>query len=109
MSVRTILTDVFLWLGVGLVVVSCLGVLVMRGVFERLHFSSPAVLGAAFVAVAVVIKESFSVIGDQVLVIAVFLLLASPILTHAAARAARVDAHGKWELRPEEKVEIEEP
>ncbi len=109
MSVRTILTDVFLWLGVGLVVVSCLGVLVLRGVFERLHFSSPAVLGATFVAVAVVIKESFSVIGDQVLVIAVFLLLASPILTHATARAARVDAHGEWELRPEEKVEIEEP
>lgn len=109
MSARTILTDAFLWLGVALVVVSCVGVLVMRGALERLHFSGPAVLGAVFVAVAVLIKDSFSVIGDQALLIAAFLLLASPILTHAAARATRVDAKGDWRLRPEDEVEIEEP
>lgn len=109
MSTRIILSDIFLWLGVGLLVVSCLGVLVMRGVFDRLHFSSPAVLGAVFVVVAVLVKDSFSVIGDQALLVAVFLLVGSPILTHATARAARVDAHGDWRLRPEDKVEIEEP
>ena len=109
MSARALLTDLFLWFGVALVVVSCLGVLVMRDVFERLHFSSPAMLGAACVAVAVLIKDSFAVVGDQVVLIALFLLLGSPILTHATARAARVDARGDWRLRPEDEVEIEDP
>lgn len=108
MSVRAVLTDVFLWLGVGLTAISCLGVVAMRDVYERLHFSAPGVLGAVCVAVAVVIKDSFSLVGDQAVLIAVFLLIASPILTHATARAARVDAHGEWGLRPEEEVEVEE-
>jgi multicomponent Na+:H+ antiporter subunit G len=108
-TVRVVLTNVFLWLGVGLVLMSCLGVLVMRDVYSRLHFSSPAVLGALCIAVAVIIKDSFSLIGDNTIAIAVFVLVTSPLLTHATARAARIARHGEWGLRPEDDVEIEEP
>lgn len=109
MTARHVFTDVFLWLGVGLELIACLGVLVMRGTFERLHFSSPGILGAVCIAAAVVIKDSFSLIGDKAILIAVFVLIGSPILTHATARAARIDAHGDWRLRAEEQVEVEEP
>ena len=108
MTLRTILTNVFLWLGVGLELISCLGVLVMREAYSRLHFSSPGVLGAVCIAVAVVIKESFSLVGDNTIAVAVFVLLASPILTHATGRAARIEERGEWGIGPDESIEVEE-
>jgi len=107
--VRHVISDVFLWVGVGLNLIACLGVLVMREVYARLHFSSPAVLGAICIAVAVVVKDSFSTVGDNTILVAVFLLVVSPVLTHAAARASRIAAHGDWRLGPQEHVEVEEP
>lgn len=106
---RHVITEVFLWLGVGLTLVSCLGVLVLRTAHARLHFSSPSVLGAVCVAVAVVVQNSFSLVGNKAILIAVFLLITSPILTHATARAARVQETGHWPLAPDEGVEVEEP
>lgn len=108
MSVRHLLTDVFLWLGVALELLACLGVLVMRDVFDRLHFSSPASLGAVSIAVAVVIKDSFSLIGDNAIVIAVFILFTAPLLTHAVGRAARTARQGEWGIQPEEEIPVEE-
>lgn len=109
MSVRHLLTYICLFAGVGLLLLACLGVLVMRDVFDRLHFSSPAALGAAFIAAAVVIKDSFSLVGDNAILIAVFILFSSPILTHATGRAARVEKHGEWGIQPEEDIPVEEP
>lgn len=106
---RHVLTDVFLWLGVSLNLIACLGVLAMRDVYARIHFSSPSVLGAVLIAVAVVVKDSFSTVGDNTILVAVFLLVASPIVSHAVARAARIDAHGDWRLGPHDEVEVEEP
>lgn len=106
---RAALTDIFLALGVVCELIGCIGVLAMRGAYDRLHFSSPGMLGAMFIATAVVIKDSFSLVGDKAILIAVFVLLGSPILTHAVARAARIHEHGDWRIRPGEDVEVEEP
>lgn len=108
-SVRQIVTDVFLGLGVALSVLSCLGVIVMRDVLDRLHFSAPLVLGAACIAIAVVVQDSFSLVGDKAILIAVFLIVASPLLTHATARAARVAEQGDWRIAADESIEVEEP
>jgi monovalent cation/proton antiporter MnhG/PhaG subunit len=108
MTVRHVLTVVFLWLGVVLMLISCLGVLVMRDAYARLHFSSPALLGVVCIAVAVVINASFSLVGDKTILIAVFLLVVSPLLTHATGRACRVDRLGHWPLTSEEPVDVEE-
>jgi monovalent cation/proton antiporter MnhG/PhaG subunit len=107
--VRSVLTNVFLWLGVGCLVLSSLGVVIMRDVFARLHFSSPGVLGVVCVSIAVVIKDSFSLIGDQAVLIALFVLVTAPVLTHSVARAARIDSRDRWELDRDEGVEIEDP
>jgi monovalent cation/proton antiporter MnhG/PhaG subunit len=108
-SLRHILTEVFLWIGVGLVLCGALGVVVMRDAFDRLHFPAVASLGALFVAIAVVIEKSFSLVGDESLLAAVFLVVVSPIVTHAIARGIRISERGDWRLGDDEGIEIEEP
>lgn len=108
MSARAIVVDVFLALGVILVIVSCLGVVVFRDAHDRLHFSSPSTLGAVCITVAVMAKESFSLVGDKTILIMVFLLVVTPLVTHAIGRAARVARQGDWTIQPGEQVEVEE-
>jgi multisubunit Na+/H+ antiporter MnhG subunit len=96
-------------LACALVVLSALGVALMRGVYDRLHYTGPASLAAALVAAAVVVRESFSLIGNKAVLLAVLLLIASPLLAHVTARAARIREHGDWVLHPEDGVEVEEP
>ena len=105
---RHVISDVFLWIGVALNLIACLGVLVMRDALDRLHYTGPAVLGAISIAVAVVVKDSFSLVGDKAILIALFLIVASPIATHAAARAARIAQRGDWRLSEAEQVEVEQ-
>ena len=108
MIVRQIAVNFFLWLGVALVLISCIGVLVFGYVYDRLHFTAPSTLGAICVAIAVVIHEDFSLIGNKALLIAAFLLVASPLLAHATGRAARIAERGSWQLGADENVEVEE-
>ena len=108
MIVRQVAVNFFLWLGVALLLVSCIGVLVFGNVYDRLHFTAPSTLGAICVAIAVVIHEDFSLIGNKAILIAAFLLIASPLLAHATGRAARIAERGNWQLGPDEEVEVEE-
>ena len=109
MSARHIISDVFLWLGVAVILIACLGVLVLRDVYDRLHFSSPTSLGALCIAVAVLVKDSFSTVGDKAILVAVFLIVTAPIVTHATARAARIATSGDWRPAEEDEVEVEDP
>jgi monovalent cation/proton antiporter MnhG/PhaG subunit len=102
-------TDVLLWIGVGLELLSCLGLVVMRSVYDRLHLASPAVLGVVFIAAAVVVDKSFSMVGNKAILIAAFALIGGPLITHALARMARIVERGDWRLGAEEEVEVEEP
>jgi multicomponent Na+:H+ antiporter subunit G len=101
-TVRGVAVDVFLWLGVALTLVGCLGVVLMRTVYDRLHFSSPTILGAVCIATAVVIQKSFSLVGDKSVLVAVLLIVLSPLVTHATGRAARLVEHGDWRVEEEE-------
>ena len=106
MTIRQIIVDALLWLGVALVLSSCVGVLVMRRVYDRLHFSAPAVLGALLIAAAVVVQRSFSLVGDKAILVALCLLVGSPLLTHVTARAARTAERGDWR---DDDIHVEEP
>ncbi|HEY1524578.1 MAG TPA: monovalent cation/H(+) antiporter subunit G [Solirubrobacteraceae bacterium] len=108
MTAQRIVVYAFLFLGVALVLLSCLGVLVFRDVFDRLHFGSPTTLGAICITVAVMVKDSISLVGDKTILIAVFLVVAAPMITHAIGRAARVARHGDWRIQPDESIEVEE-
>ncbi len=109
MSARHIITEVSLWLGVALLVISAFGLLVLRNAFDRLHLPAVSALGALFVAIAIVVEKSFSLVGDEALLAAVSLVILSPVLTHAIGRAIRITDRGDWRLGDDEGIEIEEP
>ena len=108
MTVRHVAEYILLALGVGILALSAIGVLAMRSVYDRLHYVGSGSVGAALVCVAVTVRESFSLIGNKTLLIAFFLLVSGPVLTHATARAARVRERGEWKVKEGESVEIVE-
>lgn len=106
MTWQTVAADALLVIGVGIELMCCLGILVMRDVFDRLHYLGPAtVLGPVFIAAAVVLEEALSTAGIKAILIAGVLLSTGPVLTHATARAARIRRYGAWEAQPGEDVE----
>ena len=105
MSAKEIVIAVLLGIGVLVQLVSCLGVLFMPNLMDRLHFVSPATsVGPAFVAAAIVIEEALDHQGIFAVMVAGFLLLFGPVMTHATARAARIRQHGDWRVQPDESV-----
>lgn len=106
MTWQTIFADVLLALGVGIELLSCLGLLVMDTVFDRLHYVGPAAaLGPIAIAGAVLLEEGISTAGLKAILIAVVLVGIGPVVTHATARAARVRRFGQWQARPDEDIE----
>lgn len=98
MNPRSLAVAVLLTVGVGVELACCLGVLVMRGAYDKLHYTAPATtIGSLAIALAVVVEESLSQAGIKALLIFATLLAANPVLTHATARAARVRQLGRWQ------------
>jgi multicomponent Na+:H+ antiporter subunit G len=95
-SVRDVIVYALLATGVGMVGLSVLGVTVMRGVYDRLHYAAIAAPGGGLMCAAIVVRDSFSLIGNKAILLGVFLLISSPVLVHATARAARIREHGRW-------------
>jgi monovalent cation/proton antiporter MnhG/PhaG subunit len=98
---------VLLGLGVASVVIACLGVLLMQGVYDRLHYVSPAALGAVLIVAAIWVREGPSTIALEGALLAAFVLVSSPALAHATARAARISEHGNWRAQRGEGIEVE--
>jgi monovalent cation/proton antiporter MnhG/PhaG subunit len=95
-------------LGVGLVatLLSCIGVLVMPNVFDRLHYTAPAsTVGAFGIALSVVVEEGWSAASVKSMFVFVLLVFTNPVLTHATARAARIRQFGHWVALRAERVE----
>ena len=91
--------------GVGLGLVATLGVVVMRDWQDRVHYAGLSALGASCIGVAVLVRESFSVIGDKALVTAVVMLVASPIANHVIMRSGRTRSLGDWRRNVDEEIQ----
>jgi monovalent cation/proton antiporter MnhG/PhaG subunit len=87
--------------GVAVELIACVGVIVMRDTYDRIHFLAPTSLGAMLIAAAVWVSEGPSIIALKATLIAAFLLVGSPALAHVMARAARIHELGDWRGRPE--------
>jgi multicomponent Na+:H+ antiporter subunit G len=97
--VRDVAVAVLLGVAGVSVVISCLGVLVMRDPLDRLHFTAPAgVLAPVAVAAAVLVEEPLSSAGIKAVIVALLLIVTTPVLSHATARAARIREHGRWRV-----------
>jgi monovalent cation/proton antiporter MnhG/PhaG subunit len=81
---------ILLLFGAGVCFLSALGILVMRNVYDKLHYLSPmSTLGTAALAAAVVVDEGFTSGAVKSILIAILLFVSSPVLTQATARAAQ--------------------
>ncbi|MHB1468240.1 MAG: monovalent cation/H(+) antiporter subunit G [Solirubrobacteraceae bacterium] len=92
-----VLSGVLLFAGVALLLMCAAGVLAMHTTLDRLHYASAAGWGALLVALAILVHESFSLIGDKALATAAVMLVSGPGLGHATARALQIRRHGSWE------------
>ncbi len=90
MTAHELVIDVLVGLAVAGELLCCLGLVLMRDVFDRLHYSMAATTVPPFlVAAAVLVEEGWTQPGLNAVVVAVALFLLSPVLAHALARAAR--------------------
>ena len=109
MSWRHVLATVLLVAGCSLEVLAVLGLLVMRNTYDRLHYVGLAGYGALLTATAIVVRESFSLLGDKALLSGVVLVAFGPVLAHTTARSLRIREHGDWRARIERHREPDAP
>lgn len=103
---QDVVVDALLAVAVLLVLVSSLGVLVMRDVFDKLHYVAPAALVApVFVALAVTVGQGWSQSTTETWLTVLFMATTGPVLAHATIRAARIREHGDWRQPGDEPIE----
>lgn len=104
MSTEELAIDALVGLGVTLELLCCLGLLLGRDAFDRLHYAAAATtLPPILIAAAVLVAEGFTQPGINALLVAGLLLFLNPLVANATARAARVKRAGVVHARPEEK------
>jgi monovalent cation/proton antiporter MnhG/PhaG subunit len=88
-TARDLIVDVLLALGVGAELICCVGVLLMRNAFDRLHYSSAATtVGPVLIGAAVLVRESVSAAALQTIATITLVFLLNPVVEIATARAA---------------------
>jgi len=89
-SARDVVIDLLVGLGVGTELLCCVGLVVMRDVYDRLHYVMAATTVPPFLlAAAVIVEEDWTQPGINALVVAIALFVLNPVLAHATARVAR--------------------
>jgi multisubunit Na+/H+ antiporter MnhG subunit len=101
---RSAASVVLVVIGVGLGVIATLGVVVMRDWQDRVHYGGLSALGVVFVALSVLSRESFSLIGDKALATGVLMLVAAPVAGHVIMRSGRIRTLGDWRRNVDESV-----
>jgi multisubunit Na+/H+ antiporter MnhG subunit len=95
-SVRDVVALVVLVAGCGLELIALLGVCVMRDALDRLHYVGLAGYGALLVAIAILVRKSFSVIADQSLLVGFLLAFSGSVVVHVTMRSLLIRATGDW-------------
>jgi multisubunit Na+/H+ antiporter MnhG subunit len=99
---REIGADVLLGLAVIVAVASATGVLVMRDAYQKLHYVTPlSLVSTTLVGLAVLVQSGLSTNSAQTWLTVLFVAVASPFVSHATMRAAKVRADGDWRLPAE--------
>ncbi|MFY9886690.1 MAG: monovalent cation/H(+) antiporter subunit G [Streptosporangiaceae bacterium] len=94
---REVIVDVLLGLAVAVAIASSLGVLVMGGPFRKLHYLTPlSIVAPVLVGLAVLVQAGYSIRAAQTWLAVLFMVVASPLLSHATIRAARIRRDGDW-------------
>lgn len=95
--------------GMGAFLLTSIGLLFIKDVYERIHYTYPAAtIGIVCIVAAIVMEKSVSQAGIKAILTGLVLFWANPALSHAIARAARVRRLGDWKPAPDEKMEVVE-
>lgn len=105
MSFSHLAATILLIAGVTLELFAVLGMVVMRDAYDRLHYVGLAGYGALLIGISIVIRESWSLIGDKALATGAVLVLVGPVLVHTTMRSLRTRERGDWREGIEEEVE----
>ena len=102
---RDALVILLLTVGVLIELISCVGILVARQFYDRLHYVGPAsTLGAFLIGAALVAQDGLKQQGVKSILVVILLVVVGPVLTHATARAARIREFGRWVILEEERT-----
>jgi multisubunit Na+/H+ antiporter MnhG subunit len=102
-SWRAVVAIILLIVGGLLELISVLGVCVMRDAYDRLHYVGLAGFGGLLVGVAVVVRESFSLVGDKALLVGLILVLTGPVLVQTTVRSLLIRELGDWRRKARER------
>jgi multicomponent Na+:H+ antiporter subunit G len=92
-----VVVDVLLAAAVLVVLISSVGILAMPDVYQKIHYVTPASMVApVLVGLAVLVQSGWSVNSSLTWLAVLFLVVASPFLSHATMRAARIRETGDW-------------
>jgi monovalent cation/proton antiporter MnhG/PhaG subunit len=105
MSASHVIATVLLVAGALLELLGVLGVVVMRDVFDRLHYVGLAGWGALLIGISVLVRESWSLLGDKALATGGVLVLIGPVVVHTTARSFRTRVRGDWRDGIEQEAE----
>jgi multisubunit Na+/H+ antiporter MnhG subunit len=96
MHAREIVAIALICAGGLLQLVAVIGLCAMRSAYDRLHYVGLAGYGALLIAIAVVVRQSFSLIGDKALLVAFILVLGGPVLVQSTLRSLLIREHGDY-------------
>lgn len=104
-GLRDVLVLVLLISGVVLELLAVIGVSAMRDVYDRLHYVGVAGFGALLIGSSILVRESFSLIGDKALATGILIVVIGPVVVHATARSFRTRERGDWRAGVEDEQE----
>jgi multisubunit Na+/H+ antiporter MnhG subunit len=100
-----VIASILLIAGGLLELLAVLGICVMRDAYDRLHYPGLAGFGAFLICLAVLVRESFSLIGDKALLVGVILVLTGPVLVQTTVRSLLIRELGDWRAKARERSE----
>ena len=107
MNPTGILIYVLLVLGLLAFLLTALGILLIPDFYKKIHFLAPgSLIGAVAIPAAVVVHEGLSQAGVKAILIAILLVFANPVSSHATARAGRIRRKGQWQPAPNEQIPV---
>ena len=93
-------------IGIGFDVFGCIGLLRLPDVYNRLQATTKCVtLGTCGILFGIFVIKGCCTIGVKAILVAVFLLLTSPVAAHALARGAHKSGVKLWEKSVVDKYE----
>jgi monovalent cation/proton antiporter MnhG/PhaG subunit len=104
-STSHVIATVLLAIGTLLEVFAVLGVVVMRDVYDRLHYVGLAGWGALLIAISILVRESWSLIGNKALATGAVLVIMGPVVVHTTVRSFRTRKRGDWREGIEQEAE----